>query len=337
MTKISIVMPVYNSENYLSECLKSLINQTFKDFELICINDGSTDNSLRILQEYQLQNDGCITIISQKNSGAGASRNRGFGFVNSKTVIFLDSDDYFYPNFLEKMYDRYCETGADVVICRYDVCLPGGKIFQQAAGIYSEMLPAKEVFNKKDIPQYIFNFSNHAAWNKLIKSDLVKEHKLEFENTPDSNDVFFTLSVLFFAEKIAIVDIPLLRYNFLNENSTTINRDKYVNTFVFDSFKKLKQLINNNSLFEISLYNAYLSSVMYILNFLKGKNRRKFLKFIKNNVPLYKKDSVYKKYLYYRLLAIKRLPVPVFIILYKIKCTIKKLIPQKIKKRLNIK
>ena len=76
---------------------------------------------------------------------------------------------------------------------------------------------------------------------------------------------------------------------------------------------------------------------MYILNFSKGKNRREFLRFIKNNVPLMKKECIYKKYLYYRLLAIKSLPIPVFIILYKIKCTIKKIIPQKIKKRFNIK
>ena len=336
MPKISIVMPVYNSEKYLKNCLESLFNQTFKDFELICINDGSTDNSLNILNDFKNKYSDLISITSRKNSGCGSARNFGFEFVKSETVLFLDSDDYFYPNFLEKMYSKYLETNADIIICRYDVCLPDGEISQKSVGISDNMLPSKQVFNKNDFPKYIFNFVNHAAWNKLIKTKLIKENNLKFENIPDSNDVFFTLGSLFFAESISIVNEPLLIYNFLNVNSTTIKRNINLNIYIFETFKNLEKLIGNNSLFTISLYNAYLSSVMYTLNFLRGDIRKEFLKLIKLNLQLHDKKDVYRPYLYQRLFFIKKLPVNIFILLYKIKCTIKRSIPNYILRKIEL-
>lgn len=336
MSKISIVMPVYNSEKYLEDCLNSLVNQTFKNFELICVNDGSTDNSLKILNEFNEKYNNFITIINQENTGSGAARNNGFNFVKSETVLFLDSDDYFYPDFLEKMYNKYLETNSDVIICRYDVVLPDGKFYQKAKGINEWMLPQKNIFNKKDFPKYLFNFVNFATWNKLIKTSLIQKYNLQFENIPYSNDVYFTLSTILFAEKISIVNSSLLKYNFLNANSLTINRNKN-NIYIFETFKKLKEQINDNRILEISLYNAYISAAMYTLNFVKGEKRKEYLKLIKQNVHLLNKKDIYRPYLYYRLLLIKKLPVECYIFLYKTKCIIKRLIPNIIKKKFNIK
>lgn len=328
MNKISIVMPVYNSESYLAKCLQSLAVQTFKDFEIICINDGSTDNSLQILYEFKERFKDSMRIVSQENKGAGAARNIGFELVTSPTVLFLDSDDYFYPDFLEKMYKKYLETNANIVICRYNVIFPDGKIYQQGAGIKQQMLPEKEVFSKRDIPEYLFNFSNPAVWNKLINVDFIKRYGLKFENVKVSNDVYFVLASLFFAGSIAVVDEILIEYNYLNNNSITVCRKNNINVSVsiLETCKKLAELCNDNNALKISLYNAWISSVMYQFDFLKGKQRRQFINLIKQNIPLYSCSEVYKPYLYNRLLLIKYLPVDVFIFLYKLKCVIKRLL-----------
>lgn len=325
MSKISIIMPVYNSEKYLRKCLDSIVNQTFKDFELICVNDGSIDNSLNILKEYKNRYD-FIKIVEQENQGSGAARNFGFSFVKSETVLFLDSDDYFYPEFLEKMYIKYEATNADIVICRYNVKLPDGSFNQKYSGIQLDLLPQKEVFNKNDMPTFIFNFINHAAWNKLIKTELIKKYGIKFDNILYSNDVFFTLSCIFYAEKITTINDVLIDYNFFNTNSITINRNKNLNIYIFDIFERLEKIVGENELLQISLYNAYLSAVMYALNFLRGDIRRKFLKLIKEKVPLKNKKSVHKKYMYYRLLLIKKLPITGYIFYYKLKCILKHII-----------
>ena len=114
--KISVVLPVYNVANYLRKCLDSLVNQTFKDFEVICVDDGSTDKSTKILEEYQ-KKDNRIKILQQQRGGAGAARNLGLGHAQGKYVQFLDSDDYFESNLLEEMYTRAEKYDADLVVC----------------------------------------------------------------------------------------------------------------------------------------------------------------------------------------------------------------------------
>ena len=98
--KISVIIPVYNVEKYLRECLESILNQTFQDFEIICVDDGSTDRSLDILQEYKRKDDRFV-ILQQRHAGAGAARNHGLKLAEGKYIQFLDSDDYFEPTLLE--------------------------------------------------------------------------------------------------------------------------------------------------------------------------------------------------------------------------------------------
>ena len=104
MTKVSVIVPVYNVEDYLCECLDSLITQTLSDIEIICINDGSTDNSLEILTNYS-KRDSRIKIITQENKGLSSARNRGFEFINGKYTYFIDSDDILKSDALEKLYN----------------------------------------------------------------------------------------------------------------------------------------------------------------------------------------------------------------------------------------
>ena len=119
MAKVSVIIPVYNVEPYLKQCMDSVVGQTLKDIEIICVDDGSTDGSLDILKEYATE-DSRIQIIEQKNAGAGAARNNGMRHATGKYLSFLDSDDFFEPRMLEKAYDLAEKDQADFVAYKSD-------------------------------------------------------------------------------------------------------------------------------------------------------------------------------------------------------------------------
>jgi len=129
MSIISIIIPVYNVEKYLRQCLDSIVSQTFTDFECICVNDGSTDNSLSILQEYA-NKDKRLKIVSQKNEGNYSARNRGIKLSNSEYITFIDSDDWIENNYLEKLYSNIT-VNDDVVICVFKTYETKDNIFKR--------------------------------------------------------------------------------------------------------------------------------------------------------------------------------------------------------------
>ena len=177
MTKVSVIIPVYNTEKYLRECLESVISQTFTDIEIICVNDGSTDSSLAILEEYA-SNDKRIKVLKQKNKGAGSARNFGLKYATGEFLSFLDSDDFFENNFIEQMYSKAKETNADLVMCAvngYNTIT--NEIFSLPWALNIQFLPNQEVFNYKDIPDYIFNIAQNWNWNKIFKREFVFQNK----------------------------------------------------------------------------------------------------------------------------------------------------------------
>ena len=115
MCKISIIVPVYNTEKYLEKCLNSLISQTLEDIEILCINDGSTDNSIKILEQYA-NRDSRIKIINKKNAGVSAARNTGISQAKGEYLGFVDSDDYVDLNFYEKLYNTAKEYNASIAV-----------------------------------------------------------------------------------------------------------------------------------------------------------------------------------------------------------------------------
>ena len=118
MPKVSVIIPVYNAEKYLRECLDSVVHQTLRDIEIICVDDGSTDNSPAILQEYAHQ-DKRFVILTQSHSGAGAARNWGLHWARGKYLSIIDADDMFKPEFLQRLYQRAEETNADITFCNH--------------------------------------------------------------------------------------------------------------------------------------------------------------------------------------------------------------------------
>ena len=211
MPEISVIMPVYNVEKYLRECLDSLLAQTFTDFEAICVNDGSTDGSPAILEEYAAK-DNRIKIIDQPNSGAAKSRNNGMTIASGKYWMFLDSDDWFMPDMLQMLFNRAIETDAEITMCSYQKFhSESGKIL--SGNEYPSAWSAQHIFSLKSNGN-TFPLENFppAPWVYLYNVDYIKKLGLQFQDLPRTNDLFFTRCALLSADRITVIPRFLVNY-----------------------------------------------------------------------------------------------------------------------------
>ena len=171
MPKISIIIPVYNVEKYLSICLDSILAQSFTDFEVICINDGSDDKSLEILNEYK-NKDSRIRVISQENAGVSAARNRGLNVANGEYISFVDPDDWIEPDCYEIAYNKAVNTNADM-------------LFFGAKYVTDEIVEEKNLkslyicLEENDNLNEMIHIT-HTIWNKLFKNSFLKKHNIKF-------------------------------------------------------------------------------------------------------------------------------------------------------------
>ena len=205
MIKVSVVVPVYNVENYLRKNLDSIRNQTLKDIEIICVDDGSTDSSLQILQEYA-QMDGRIRIIEQQNAGAGAARNKGLDAAQGKYLSFLDSDDFFEPDMLEKMYRLAEKDQTDFVVCKSDQYHTDKEEFVPVSWVVREKeIPPYQPFSHRQMTDNIFKVFVGWAWDKLYLRSFVQEYGLRFQEQRTSNDLLFVFSALVLAKRISVL------------------------------------------------------------------------------------------------------------------------------------
>ena len=217
---ISIVIPVYNTRPYISECLDSLIEQSIDSFEIICVDDGSDDGSSELLNKYKNKYS-FITVIRQNNAGAGVARNVGFSVARGKYVLFLDSDDYFDKHLLEKICGKAEKNNCDIVlfdIYRFDNQTK--EVFAPRMNVNQKALPSSEVFSVDDIPESIFNISLGVAWNKLYRRQFLIENGLCFQEIRNSNGVYFSFAAFLLAKRISVVNERLLYYRSNNPKST---------------------------------------------------------------------------------------------------------------------
>lgn len=211
MAKVSVIVPVYNIEVHLKQCLDSIVAQTINDLEIICVDDGSTDTSLQILQKYAAE-DSRFRIITQANAGPGAARNAGLKIATGEFLIFLDSDDWFEADFLELMVKRAEETAADVTICRAVEFDAGtGTDIASEWMLKTQYLPGN-VFSPIDIRSYIFQFTYGMAWDKLYVRSFLAQKNLRFPILFNSEDLAFIFPSLLAANRIAILDRALLHH-----------------------------------------------------------------------------------------------------------------------------
>ncbi|KZX14728.1 putative glycosyltransferase EpsH [Methanobrevibacter filiformis] len=247
MPTVSVIIPIYNSEQYLEECLNSIVNQTLKNIEIICVNDGSTDNSLEILEDYS-KKDKRIKILNQENHGAGVARNKGLKIARGKYLSILDADDFFKPDMLEKMYCKSEEFNADIAICKSNAYNNESKEFFDTPGTLKN-IPKKEVFDYKDIKKDVFTFSLGWSWDKLYKSSFVKNNNLNFQDLRSSNDLFFVFTSFVKAKRITTVPEVLATHRQNVNNSLSNTREKDPLSFYY-AIKALKAELIELNLFE---------------------------------------------------------------------------------------
>ncbi len=205
--KISVIIPVYNAEPYLEQCMDSVLGQTLKEIEVICIDDGSTDRSGDILEEYQ-RRDSRVTVVHQENLNAGAARNKGMALASGKYLAFLDADDYFCPNCLERLYERAELVQAEVVVFghyayfnetgeKLAFWLPFGRI-----GAYADPL----LFSATDEVETLFQECSGTPWDKLFRADYIRENGFSFQNLPALEDNRFVYPAIARAGRISLLE-----------------------------------------------------------------------------------------------------------------------------------
>ncbi len=227
LTKISIIIPVFNTASYLDECLKSVLNQTFTDFEIICVNDGSSDSSLDVLKNYQLK-DNRIKVISQSNKGAGAARNVGIKYAKGDYILFLDSDDYITNHALSEVYDIAVSTSADMVL--FKLINFDNETYETSKSNYFEMKFIKDivgdnVFSWKNVKNRFFDISITAP-GKLIKTNLIKNIRFPEEIIFEDN-VFFS-KVLFKTKRLYFYDRYLYNRRLRDDSVTTSYYEHFI-------------------------------------------------------------------------------------------------------------
>jgi glycosyltransferase involved in cell wall biosynthesis len=230
MPEISVIIPVYKVENTLKECLDSVLNQTFRDIEVVCVNDGSPDKCGQILNEYA-QKDNRIKVIHQENKGLSGARNTGLGVITGKWIAFVDSDDALPEYALETMHTIACKAGVPVVASRCRLKL--------GENHPNETNPAYQIKHNglADFVQDNKIFSS--AWNKLYAIDLWKQLRFEegmlFEDWPVMTILFGSI------QDYAITDMPCYIYR---ENNTSITRSAF-SVKKIDSYVKGIRMVYN--------------------------------------------------------------------------------------------
>ena len=214
MPKISVIIPIYNVEGFLPRCLDSIINQTFDDIEIICVNDGSTDGSLKILEHYA-DMDKRIKIISQPNAGQSVARNNGLKHVQGEYISFIDSDDWIDKEYYEHLYNLITKKNADIAVA--NVKITDGQIV-------SELGTKNLIANNLD--EKLENLSTGGVWDKIFKTKLFTENNLSFPNGRYYEDNIIALQTAYYSDKMVFTN-AVAYYYFINQTGTCRSIDKF--------------------------------------------------------------------------------------------------------------
>lgn len=249
MSKVSIIIPVYNAENFIARCLNSICNQTFENLEIICVNDGSTDNSLQILKEYA-QKDSRIVIIDKKNEGVSAARNDGIKRSTGEYITFVDADDWLENAAIEIMHKTIEEKQVDVIRANYfknksekEIVQIGDMCNLENACLYSK----DENFAKQIMCNMYSEKLLCYVWLLLIKRDVLLKTSLFPIGIPYCEDVVFYTELLENIESIYFLEKPIYHY-YDNQSSCTRSRNYYVRNIhsLARAYEKIIKIIEND-------------------------------------------------------------------------------------------
>lgn len=216
--KISVIVPVYNVEKYLKRCINSILNQTFKNFELILVNDGSTDNSLNICKNYK-EKDGRIQLISQTNKGLSAARNTGLKYAKGKYVCFVDSDDFIEKEYLSLLLSNIEKYNSDIAMCEYYLTNEEGRKYSisrlnEPKDIH--VLSGKKTFSYFYKENYV---PNVVAWNKIYLRSLFDN--IKYDEGHYFEDELIAPFLFYKARRVSFLRVPL--YNYVQRPGSIMN------------------------------------------------------------------------------------------------------------------
>lgn len=272
MTKLSIIVPVYNVEKYLPKCLESLIKQTLNDIEIICVNDGSMDDSLAILKEFASR-DSRIRIIDNQHQGVAKTRNTGIEQSTGEYIGFVDSDDYIDIDFFEKLYNSATKSNSDIAIASI---LKHKKFFNIYNAKYTKEETAITIQDKIKLCEDKKHFFFY-AWNKIYHSGFIKENNIKFSEGQIYEDVMFAIKALYYSNKI--ISVYGTKYHYIeHENSLTKYKDKTgeKEQDLIKAYSELQEFCNSKNIEIPERLNYYTKENFgFILNLYKGKYQSK--------------------------------------------------------------
>ena len=274
MARVDIVVPIYNVEVYLGRNLKSLLNQTFKDIRVLCINDGSTDNSQKIIDEYVAKDNRFESYIKQ-NGGLSDARNYGLKYVNSDYVMFIDSDDFCETTMVEESLNAMLDNQADMVVFGYNQ-------------FYTETNQKEEIklgiesgtYSLKENPS-ILAFTPNAAWNKMYKTELFIDNDIRYPFGYRHQDLGTTAKLMYLSDKIVYLDKPL--YNYLIDRPNNITRQ--IDNKIYHIIDMSKEILDYYK--KQNVYEDYYDELNYLVE-------RNLITALRKSVKLKDKKFVFK-------------------------------------------
>ena len=294
--KVSVIIPVYNAEKYINKCIESVINQTLKDIEIICINDGSTDDSINILKEYDKKYRN-FRLINQENKGVISARLNGYSKAKGEYIAWLDNDDFIESIMLEKMYNLAKKEDLDLVECNYK--------------FYPNNVTYKEKwFNEyKGVNDWNFLFRNTLLWNKLAKKEYLDSINFKYL-LKEFGEGSFSI-VMISTNKIATINEELYNYRVGHESlSHNYNNLKWYKNIVDSNKRRYEYLLNNNcseSWLDVFMFTYLYYVLIFMVISCYNNNKELYLE-NKNIIKKYNLFSNrYKKYLKKHLSPLKYL------------------------------
>lgn len=277
--KVSIIVPVYNKEKYLEECLDSLINQTLNDIEILCIDDGSTDNSLNILNDYS-KNDSRIRIFVQNNHGPGHARNKGLDNARGEYVAFIDADDWIEYDSLEQLYDNAKRNSSDLVLFNAIEHLPDKK-YRKRTYYSDDIEKAFNYHNRKDLVMNNFLI----VCTKLHRLGFLDENNIRFAETGLFEDVFFHIKSVILSENISYINKIFYNYRRTESNSRQTESIKSEDSLIFlDILDDIQNFLLKEEVYDDLEINFLLFKLNETQNlFNTNNNKETFFKKLKQN------------------------------------------------------
>lgn len=300
MVKVSVVIPVYNVEDFLGECLDSILNQTLEDIEVICVNDGSPDRSLEILNEYASK-DSRMTVLDQENGGHAVATNRGMKLAKGKYIFFMDSDDILELNALEETYKVAEERNVDFVIFQaINYYMDTGELVEQENYSMNELADfvGDSVFNYRDIRDYIFSITV-TPWSKLYNREFVMKNNITYPEGLVFDDNVFFYDTLFAADRITFLRKHLFKRRWYSSSSTTSGARHFTNyikicDLIWDVFFRYGEFEYYKD--EMLLKKFYTNLTWY--RKIKDEFKQLFLDMLREDYERIAEDGKFKEYIF---------------------------------------